>query len=51
MSSQEFESFKIYVERSGVQFDNLTNSEKREWSETFDKYKANQQSKPPNTLI
>jgi hypothetical protein len=34
MSLQEFKS---YVENSGVDFDGLTNAEKREWRETFDK--------------
>ena len=31
------QKFKSYVESSGVEFDNLTNPEKREWRESFDK--------------
>ena len=37
------QKFKSYVESSGVEFDNLTNPEKREWRESFDKLsRANQ---------
>ena len=31
------QAFRDYVENSGVNFDDLTNEEKRGWRETFDK--------------
>ena len=31
------DQFKAYVESRGVDFNTLTNEEKRSWSETFDK--------------
>ena len=41
VQTKEFEDFKKYVTDSGVIFDQLTNNEKREWRESFDKSKNN----------
>lgn len=32
--------FRTYVENSGVNFNGLSNEEKRQWRETFDKVAA-----------